>query len=158
MFVGALSGALLYALIEARAFSIAIGGANIDGAAPGFSSGGSDWPLLLLIAFVAGFFERFVPDLLAKASVGAVPETKPAMSSRSVAEDAASSELNPLGKATGVALPPPDDAAVAEAAAEDDPEKDVDDCSDRPATPELLTQDVELPEAVGGVQDVPAKV
>lgn len=153
MFVGALSGALIFALIRAKAFGITIGSAVIDGNSARFLSSGADWLLVLLVAFVAGFMQRLVPDMLAKATASEVTQVKAPVSHRSAAEDARSTEQNPRGDAAGAGAPAA--APLAEPAEEDqdDPEQDEDDCSNRPGAPELLTQDVELPEALGGVED-----
>ena len=155
MLVGALSGALVYALVKAGAFAMKIGNADINDS-EAFSSGGADWLLVLLVAFIAGFLERLVPNLLAKASAGEVKQTKTTISSRSAAEDAASSELNPLGQPAGGQPAPGAPTDPADPADEsDDPESGEDLCTDRPGTPEHVTQDVELPETLGGVEEAP---
>jgi hypothetical protein len=160
MLVGALSGALLYALIKVGAFGLSVGNARIDGNAA-FLSSGSGWLLVLLVAFVAGFLERLVPNLLAKSTPIETAGAKTSITARSAAEDAASTERNPLGKVTGAgagaAGAAPFDAVSPGDETSDDPEKDEDDCCDRPGTPDLLTQDIELPEALGGVEEAPLK-
>jgi len=153
--VGALSGALIFALIKAGAFGITIGDAVI-GNDDSFDLR-NEWMLVLVVAFVAGFLQHLVPDLLAKAAPSAGTGARATVSARSAAEDARSNERNPLGEGsdaapvTVVAVPveDADEAALADA------NQDEDDCSDRPGTPELLTQDVELPEALGGVEEEP---
>jgi len=156
LFVGAISGTLLYVLIKVKAFGLTIGSAQINGD-DSFASGGTGWLLVLLVAFVAGFLERLVPDMLAKVSATAAKDSKPPLSAKSAAEDAASSETNPLGQqaAPGAAAAGAAAAASPTAPEPDDPERDEDDCCDRPGTPDLLTEDVELPEAVGGVEEAP---
>ncbi|PZU10194.1 hypothetical protein [Sphingomonas sp.] len=151
LFVGAVSGTLLYALVKVRAVGLLIGNANITGT-DSFSSSGPDWLLLLLVAFVAGFLERMVPDMLAKATPGEAGEARPQLSSRSMAEDAASNERNPLGQPIAAAPPPAEEREPT-----DDADQSADDCCDHPASPDQLTQDVELPEALGGVEDAPVK-
>ncbi|MEH3107966.1 MAG: hypothetical protein PGN09_12010 [Sphingomonas fennica] len=145
LFVGAVSGALLYALIHSKAFGLTIGSATIGGG-DAFASRGADWLLLLLVAFVAGFLERLVPDMLARVSAVDAKTVPAALTATAAAEDAASDERHPLGPAAppAAAAPPAGDAA-------DDPEADDDDCCDRPGTADLLTEDIELPETVGGV-------
>jgi len=151
--VGALSGALIFALIKAGAFGITIGDAII-GNNDSFDLR-DEWMLVLVVAFVAGFLQHLVPDLLAKAAPSAGTGTRAAVSARSAAEDARSTERNPLGQGgeaapvTVVAVPVEgaDQAALAE--------EDEDDCCDRPGTPALQTEDVELPEALGGVEEEP---
>lgn len=160
MVVGALSGVLIYVLIKAGAFGLSIGRAHIDDGQD-FSSVGTRWLLVLLVAFVAGFLERLVPDMLAKASASEAKVVQPPLSSRSMAEDAAASERNPLGQTRNgeTAAERVEGAPTSGGGSptEDDPDRNVDNCCDRPNTPELLTQDVELPEALGGVEEAPAR-
>lgn len=150
LFVGAVSGGLLYALIQSGAFGLTIGSATVGGG-DAFASRGADWLLLLLVAFIAGFLERLVPEMLARVSATDAKTVPAALTATAAAEDAASDERHPLGPAAPAAAapPPPGDAA-------DDPEADEDDCCDRPGAPELLTEDIELPETVGGV--APARI
>ena len=146
--VGAMSGVLLYALIQSGAFGFSIGSKEIVSDATMFTSRGDDWLLVLLVAFVAGFSQQIVPDLLAKATATDAP-AKPAMPPGAAARDAASSEANPSG---GTA----ERSATAPAAKRAlDPDADTDDCCDRPATDDVVTPDTELPEAVGGVETLP---
>jgi hypothetical protein len=68
--VGGISGAILVALLHAQLVSFALLGQafSIDGK--------FDWEMIMLAAIVAGFSERLVPDLLAKAEIKNVQEKK----------------------------------------------------------------------------------
>jgi hypothetical protein len=146
--VGALSGALLYALIGSGAFGLSIGGTEIH-KGDNFVSTGKDWLLVLLTGFIAGFSQQIVPDLLARATA-IDGDPKPAMTSAAAASDAASSEANPTGTAgtanapAGPSPPPPPPPP--------DADQEADDCCDRPGGDEVVTPDTELPEAIGGVE------
>jgi len=143
--VGALSGALLYALIGSGAFGLSIGGKHIQ-ATDTFFSTRADWLLVLLTGFIAGFSQQIVPDLLARATA-IDGEPKPAMTSAAAASDAASSEADPTGTGgpakspAGPSPQPPPDA-----------DQEADDCCDRPGGDDVVTPDTELPEAIGGVE------
>lgn len=140
--VGALSGSLLYALIASNAFGLTIGSKHIEGSAA-FMSTGSDWLLVLLVAFIAGFSQQIVPDLLARATVNDAKPV-PSMTPSSAAKDAASSEANPAGGMVRTSAPVTPTA--------DEGNQDIDDCCDRPGADTDIVDDAELPEAVGGVE------
>src|SRR5262249_54615019 len=101
--VGALGGALLIALIKSGAFGLTIGTADIK-ESKDLLSPGSAWLLVFLVAFIAGFFERMVPDLLAKAAPKEVAAQQ--APPRRPAEDSAANERNPLGNQDGKAPQP----------------------------------------------------
>lgn len=146
--VGAISAVLLVSLMRSGMISLTVGNATL--------AEGARAPLLIMvIAFLAGFLERLVPDLLARSSlVDAQPAAglTPAATAppRGTRRRETASEMNPLGEES----PPPRAAAAAEV------EEGVDDAGedccgvqgDEPAT-----EDVELPEALGGVAMPPPK-
>lgn len=156
MFVGALGGALLLALIQSGAVGLIIGGARIVGGTEknALQSLSTGWLLILLVAFVGGFFERMVPDLLNKATTADGPGVQPASSRRTAATEEAN-ERNPLGRSsssTGAAIPASSTTVTADTSAEDLVDEDADDCCDHDGYQYFDTEDVELPEAIGGVE------
>jgi hypothetical protein len=150
--VGALAGAVLVALVKAQAFSLKLGGLEIGDSGDLLISHGK-WLLVFLIALVAGFSERLVPDLLIKAvaSNAAAPVRKPR-------DDMQANERNPLGtpdgkaaQASAAGAPGNGVVAALPEAAEPADEDDDNCCDGRAEGP--ATEDVELPEALGGVED-----
>lgn len=155
IFVGALAGALMLALIKTGAFSLTIGNAVIAEGA-GLISTGEGWLLVLLVAFVAGFFERLVPDLLTKATPTDAAASQQSGRRATVSETAAN-ERNPLGNNPAHADPGAgvgNGKAPAPAPANELTRFEGEDCcGDQPKDSEV-TEDVELPEALGGVETV----
>lgn len=143
--IAAIAAPLLIALIKSGAAQITIGDATIS-----YDEG---QPLLIVvIGFLAGFVERLVPNLLAGTALAAVAGAKPP----APAEPAGANELNPRG----VAGPPPPAPATGGASTPADPDDDphADGCISEAHIDEAeLTHDVELPEAVGGVEETPAR-
>lgn len=90
------------------------------------------WIRLLVIGFVAGFSERFVPDLLARATAGAAPATPPAPSG---------------GQASIAPVVAPGAAPQAVAKTVDMPDSCL---SDSPVAEAEATDDADLPAASGG--------
>jgi hypothetical protein len=156
MFVGALGGALLLGLIQSGAVGLIIGGARIirSGTDTSLLSLSTGWLLILLVAFVGGFFERMVPDLLNKATTVDGPGQTQAPTRRATAVSEAN-ERNPLGRpqAPGEAPTTSDDSNDTSTSNVGDPvDEDVDDCCDHDTHLAADTEDVELPEAIGGVE------
>lgn len=152
MLIGAISAILLYCLIAAGYFTFSFGGASplqLLAWQPG----------LAVVAFVAGFSERLVGNVLGRASLGAVS----AASTNPVAgrtpqvvggQPAAANERNPIGRPAGgdQAGAAAGAGAGAIAAVNDDEELSEGGHETADLADEALTADVELPEAVGGVE------
>lgn len=143
--VGTIGGAILVSLfLTGLVSAVEIDDASLRG------GGGADAPnpvlSALVIGFIAGFSERAVPDLLAKANVATDPK-------EDKSTDVAADQARAAG-APGAA------AAAAAAAAADDEEDEVDEedacLSGAPPVPgERTTDDEDLPPATGGVADLP---
>lgn len=155
--IGVISAAVLYCLLAGDLVTFGFGGRPIDAT----MLGGSDvkaQAAMVVIAFVAGFSERLVGDMLSSAVLGVVARATGTVAVAGVGKAAGASvhadEKNPLGKPPSapppaVAAPPPDDG--------DDDGDQAEGCLDHAHLDEdELTHDVELPEAVGGVADAPA--
>ena len=99
--IGAISAAFLIALVKLKAVNIGIGTGNaiaLDAnKIPGLH--------VMVVAFVAGFWERLVPDLLAKATTLPAADNPPAGAPKP--GDAAKGQGNQApGAAGGQAAPP----------------------------------------------------
>jgi hypothetical protein len=135
--IGLMGGAVLIALVRAGVVNIAFGNTP-----PGSTN---DWLYVLIVGFIAGFSERFVPDLLAKTSGSTDgPPKPPAKATESIQR---TSEVQPAEKTRLTAASTPKtvvDPLPEEAAAET--------CTiGVPLSDEHVTSDVELPPASGGV-------
>jgi hypothetical protein len=64
--VGAAAGVLSYAAVKGGVVGLTVGDAELVKNNSQFAIQGSDWLLLLLLAFSAGFAERTVPDLVGR--------------------------------------------------------------------------------------------
>lgn len=156
MFVGALGGALLLGLIQSGAVGLIIGGARIirsdtDTSILSLSTG---WLPIMLVAFVGGFFERMVPDLLNKATTVDGPGQSQASTRRATAA-AETNERNPLGRPQAPGDEPTTTNGTNDTSASkvsDPVDEDADDCCDHDTHLAADTEDVELPEAIGGVE------
>ena len=116
----------------------------VNGHAAGWSALPRDepWLYVLIVGFIAGFSERFVPDLLAKASASTqAPATTPA----------AAPPPPPAIQPVGAEAPPT--TQVIQSTTDPHPEQiGLDDCATKqPITAETATADIDLPPASGGV-------
>ena len=145
--IGAVGAAVLMAFILSDAVGFRLGGATVD-------AGTTNIYLIICMAFVAGFLERLVPDMLGRQGFAAVHDATapmrsvPAVSAGTV--PALANEKDPLGKRAMAAA-----AGSADVPEADHPDADDGgpDCCDAIGDQEAVesTDDVELPEAVGGV-------
>lgn len=136
VFIGVIAAAVLMALIHADAVRLRLGDRE-------FADPNYGWLLVLIAGFVAGFSERLVPDLLEKAA---------ATTDRAPAPPPA--PLRRGGSGTAAAQPssssdPPEPDALPEEAAHDACASDIE------VPDEMITGDVDLPPASGGVAPVP---
>jgi hypothetical protein len=160
--IGAISGAILYCLLRTDLIQLKLGNSYIPPIQRCTGPNGhvvctppSDIMeyFVILLAFIAGFSERMVGDLLNKATatVGAASNplagTTPPPSSPT--PSAGANEQNPRGNAQA-APPAAARAQAAEASSADDAAEGC--VSDHPVPESQQTSDVELPEATGGVE------
>lgn len=161
--IGAISGAILYCLLKTDLVQLKLGGNTLlplqhcvtDAKKNTVCTPGADIMeyFVILLAFIAGFSERMVGDLLSKAtaavgSAGGNPLAGSASPQAASASSAGANEQNPRGQAAAAA--PAQAAAAAAASPSDD---DAEGClTDHPAEESEHTADVELPEATGGVE------
>ncbi|WP_218843533.1 MULTISPECIES: hypothetical protein [unclassified Sphingomonas] len=147
MVIGLIAGGTLMALVAAHVVSVGFG----DTALASKGTGDSSWLLPLIYGFVAGFSERFVPDLLAKAS--ASTEAPRTVAAQPIAAAAPANNAKPLdgaGNAPGGDAEPDPDPAPEQAS--------IDAClCDHPVGDDDATDDADLPAASGGVAQ-PAQV
>ncbi|MSP02660.1 MAG: hypothetical protein EXR07_16655 [Acetobacteraceae bacterium] len=133
--IGAIAAGVLISLVQLNAINITIGGLKspVDLA--------ENWLYALVLAVVAGFSERLIPDLLEKsaAAVGPAPRQAPAAGPKP-----------PLNGGTRVGAPPAPDVMHDHRAAED--LYRLEDClCDKAVQPHEVTSDADLPAASGGV-------
>jgi hypothetical protein len=142
--VGTIGGAILICLfLTGLVTTLSIGKAELT---PGVGPYAD--LLALVIGFIAGFSERAVPDLLAKANLATDPDTDGTASD--VAGDQAKAATAPVKPAVeGLG----DEGEDGNGGTAPHPEEGEDAClSDSPPVPgEELTEDKDLPVAVGGV-------
>ena len=152
MLIGAISAVLLYCLIAAGYFTFSFGANNpiqLEAWQPG----------LAVIGFVAGFSERMVGNVLGRASLSGVAAAANPVAGGAAAravggQPGAANERNPLGRP----VPGPAGAVagagagVGVAAVNDDEELSEGGHETGDLPEEELTDDVQLPEAVGGVE------
>ena len=158
--IGAIAGVVLVALLLSDLIEVSIGDAPIGNSADGAAGGPGDglsWLVLGLAGFFAGFSERLIPDMLEKVAAGTrrnganplvgaagTTGTKPAPTGQT-------GETNPLGRPAEAAAAP-EGALLSEEA--EGAEHEVDGCvSDIPISEDEITDDSQLPAALGGVEE-----
>jgi hypothetical protein len=137
--IGIIAATVLVALVLSKFVNISVGASSPKNPEPLF---------IATVGFIAGFAERLVPDLLAKAA-GRIAEApvlrkpEPEMEGRAPAP--APAPVDARGAAEGPAAAAP--------AADPVPEQTYEDCcvSDVPLAPDEITPDENLPAASGGV-------
>jgi len=105
--ISAIAGAMLIAFLCTNMFSLTIGGLHLGGAPIGENSACAPAVLpLLILAFVAGFAERLVPDLLNSSSAAAEKALLPLVPPRPAGQ-----QLTPpaAGRASSAAKPDAED-------------------------------------------------
>jgi ribosomal protein L12E/L44/L45/RPP1/RPP2 len=148
MLIGLIAAAVLMGLMLADVVNLNFGDVdralvtNQAGGAPG--EAGLNWLTVLIVGFIAGFSERFVPDLLGKAagSTDAPPPapTKPAKPGEEPAPEAREGAAAPAAADDEEEDPLPEEAAT-------------DSCASDVEVPDgLVTADADLPPAAGGVE------
>ncbi len=132
--VGVIGAPVLICLFLSNAATLTLGAAHLSAN----GRGPNDWLIILVVAFVAGFLERLVPDLLAKsvAAGAATPSPSETMPGAKAAADAAGAARLVASGVT--ARKAPDDDAIDGCATGIEPD------------PSQTTGDAKLPAAVGG--------
>lgn len=145
--IGAVAGVLLVVMVSSKIVSVDIDGGQIEA---------GTWVVIAFLAFLGGFSERLVPDLLERTAGKGRPAENPLAGATGLpartkpAADA--NEKNPLG--TAAAPPPFAEPAEPEAG----PSDDVDGCvSDVAMSEDEETHDSQLPAAIGGVEEAREK-
>ena len=125
--IGAIAATLLVCLMQSKAVTLQIGEAKPD------ATDYPQWLYWLIIAFIGGFSERLVPDLLGKIATETPNQGLP----RTTA---------PARPSSAAPLPP-----AAEVVARDQAEDDDACLTDHGVQPNQVTSDSQLPPATGGV-------
>lgn len=159
IFIGATSAAILFSLLLGELISFSVGEKKV---VPGIllSNGimNIKQAIAVVLAFAAGFSERMVSNILSTSIIGRFSKsaTNPLAggdtSQLAARTDPTANETSPLGTAAAATngTAGPVAAAREDGDAIDD---DVDGCvSEITVEPDDLTDDVELPEAIGGVE------
>lgn len=164
--IGAISGAILFCLLKTGLVQLKLGNNSIlpilhcpkdaKGNIIGDCTPASDVMeyFTILLAFIAGFSERMVDDLLSKATASVSGAGNPLAGSNTPpltsTPSAIANEQNPRGTVQAAAA----SAAPAQTAPPTSPADDsAEGClTDHPAEESEHTSDVELPEATGGVE------
>lgn len=154
--IGAIAAALLICLLQSGVATVLIGGRSIS---PGEEQ---SWLLVIVVAFLAGFSERLVPDLLEKSALSAAAaRTTAGAAAASPALTRRAADAARGGERAASAKAQADDQSAETGAATDTDvpdehvEEDNDGCvADIDLQPAEVTDDAELPPASGGVASV----
>ena len=136
IFVGAVSAPVLVCILLSKLISF-----NIDGKAVALvSTSGDSWTIVLVIAFMAGFLERLVPDLLTKSAAAAVkPQPSETILTGKPAATTTATSTGTNGGASMANVPPTPDPDLTDGCA-----------SGHDSNPSDATSDANLPPAIGG--------
>ena len=144
--IGLMAAAVLMGLIKADIVNVNFGVTPAEGTIP---ANDIDWLTVLIAGFVAGFSERFVPDLLAK--------TTATVNAQSTTVETRTTEIR-TAPAVAPAAPAPAPEAQVDEPDDIDPlpeEAATDACASEIDLPdEETTPDEQLPAAAGGVEVV----
>jgi len=147
--IGAVSAVILFALLKGDIVSIKLGSTELK---PGTADPGVALAVSVVIAFLAGFSERLVGNVLGTVGLATVDQPAAPVAPRVATGTGKKDEDNPSGKpattgADAAAQPAPADTAVS--LPEDSSNVSV---SEVPPTGDEITEDSELPQAYGGVE------
>lgn len=148
IFIGAISAVILFSLLKSKLIPLAVGESGFDFGT--LSSTATH--IAILVAFLAGFSERLVGDLLGTTAIATLSVDGPVGDTgrRVSASTTEANEQNPLGR----------DLTINSAVGEDQGghdrhmhgEEEIDSCvCDIALSPGEVTDDTELPEASGGI-------
>lgn len=154
IFIGAVAGAVIVALLQSDLLSIKLGTADIPG------DDNLSWVKLAIAGFIGGYSERLVTTVLDRASTASRSEGQTLVGSTTATTAVSSagtrSETNPLGNADSTSATPPANPPTAGNPDTPGPEDEVDGCiADAELAEDDLTDDSELPETTGGVAEHP---
>jgi hypothetical protein len=138
--IGAIAAAVLVSLVQLKAIDVSIGDAKLDGSVP------YGWLYALVVAVIAGFSERMIPDLLEKSAAAAAAQSNAPLQPAPAADQ---KQPAAAGDASGAAAQ--QQLAVHDHKQAED-EYRLEDClCDKAVQPHEATSDAELPAATGGV-------
>lgn len=138
--IGAIAAAVLVSLVELRAVVLTIGDANLADNTQG-------WLFPLVVAFVGGFSERLVPDLLERSRVGAAGPALRQPATVGATTTQASTQAATVSAAG---------EAIHDYKSAEDEDRLHDCLCDSPTEAHEATADVDLPPATGGVASAQA--
>ena len=145
--IGAIAAALLICLLESQAVTVTLGGKTVSAADPK-----DGWLLVVVAAFLAGFSERLVPDLLEKSSLVAGGAGRSSTVAPSPATGAGGGTPPPPSSGTGA-------AAVTGGGPPEAGHEEIDGCiAETEVNEDEATDDTQLPAATGGVEEAAATV